>query len=204
MPENWVSDIGKSHEAPIKFIECMPHGESGGRSLVEIDATGSDMERLVEDIRNHPDVCKVDVSPLTKGSTLGSIVTSKCMACRALTGSDCFLTTAKSLDDGRVEWNLITGQDGSLADLLEKLETVGCEVELKKTARISSKSLMTTRQGQILKAAYERGYYDHPKRINMKELARLFGISQSTLAEIMQRGERKVMEQHFRETASDI
>ena len=120
------------------------------------------------------------------------------MCClRALTGSDCFLTTASSLDDGRVEWKLITGAEGSLAELVEKLELYGCEVELKSTTHLTKKTLLTTRQEEIVRAAFEKGYYDFPKKITIKELANIFDISPSTLNEILQRGERKVMRWYF-------
>ncbi len=199
MPDNWVKDIGKKFSAPIKFIECMPYGESGGRGLIEIDTTGEEVNEIVEEIRKHPDVCRVDISPMKNGGLLGSIVTNKCIACRVLTGSDCFLTNALSLGDGRVEWRLITGKEGSLSELMERLEAYGCETELKSTNRLNKRSMLTSRQDEITRAAFEKGYYDYPKKITMKELAKFFDISPSTLAEIIQRGERKVMEQHFKE-----
>jgi hypothetical protein len=34
MPDNWVKDVGKKYPTPIKFLECMPYGESGGRGLI--------------------------------------------------------------------------------------------------------------------------------------------------------------------------
>jgi predicted DNA binding protein len=197
MPDNWVKDIGKEFSTPIQFIECIPHGKFGGRGLIKIDACNELNDKIVEAIKNHPDVCKVEISPVKNGGLLGSIVTDKCVACRALASSDCFMTDALSLGDGRVEWRLITGGDGSLSELLKTLEASGCEIELKSKTSLSNKSLLTTRQEEIIRLAFEKGYYDYPKKTSMKELAKLFNISQSTLAEIIQRGERKVMEQQF-------
>jgi predicted DNA binding protein len=128
---------------------------------------------------------------------LGSVITNKCVACRALTGSDCFLTSAQSLGDGGVEWKLITGGEGSLGELVENLRNYGCEVELKSTTHLTKKTMLTTRQEEIVKAAFEKGYYDFPKKITIKELAKVFEISPSTLNEILQRGERKVMRWYF-------
>ena len=128
---------------------------------------------------------------------MGSIVTNKCVACKAVTGSDCFLTSASSLGDGRVEWKLITGGEGSLADLVDKLKASGCEVELRSTTHLTKKTLLTSRQEEIAKAAFEKGYYDFPKKITIKKLANIFNISPSTLNEILQRGEKKVMRWYF-------
>ncbi|MDP2767565.1 MAG: hypothetical protein Q8O41_08980, partial [Candidatus Methanoperedens sp.] len=138
MPDNWVKDVCKKYPNPIKFIECMPYGKSGGRGLIEIK--GEKTDEIVAEIKKHPDVCKIDVSHLKNG-VLGSVVTERCAACRALTGSDCFLTSALSLKDGSVEWKLITGAEGSLSDLIENLEENGCRVELKSAVHLSKKSL---------------------------------------------------------------
>jgi predicted DNA binding protein len=197
MPDNWVKDVGKNITKPIKFLDCMPYGETGGRGLIEITGEEDNINDIIDEIKEHPDVCRVDISPLKDGGVLGSVITNKCVACKALTGSNCFLTSALSLDDGRVEWNLITGGEGSLNELTEKLRAYGCEVELKRTTKLSKKTMLTNRQEEIVKAAFEKGYYDFPKKITIKELAKAFEVSPSTLNEILQRGEKKVMRWYF-------
>lgn len=202
MPDNWVRDVSKKFPMPIKFIDCKPFGEDGGRGLIEIDSTNTEVNEIIEEINKHPDVCHIDVTHLKDGSVLGSVVTEKCVACRVLTGSECFLTSAQSVGDGRVEWHLITGREGSLADLIQKLEKSGCEIELKSTKNLSKKLMLTQRQEEIVQAAFEMGYYNHPKKCTIKNIAVRFDISTSTLAEILQRGERKIISEHFRDTFS--
>ncbi len=197
MPDNWVKDVTAKYPNPIKFKECMPYGESGGRGLIEIDDTLGMTDDIIKEIEAHAEVCSVDISPLKNGSVLGSIVTNKCTACRALTGSECFLTSALSLGDGSVEWKLITGGKGSLIHLIENLEMNGCKVELKHTENLSKNNILTNRQEEIIQAAFQKGYYDCPKRITVKELATIFDISQSTMGEILQRGEKKIISDHF-------
>ena len=178
MPDNWVKDVCKKYPDPIKFIECMPYGKYGGRGLIEIK--GENTDEIIAAIKKHPDVCKIDISHLKNG-VIGSVVTERCSACRALAGSDCFLTSASSLADGSVEWKLITGAEGSLSELIENLKENGCEVELKSAIHLSKKSLLTKRQEEIIRAAFEKGYYDYPKKITINELAKMFDISPSTL-----------------------
>ncbi len=87
-----------------------------------------------------------------------------------LHGSDCFLTSASSLTDGRVEWKLITCAESSLSELIEKLKDNGCDVELKSATHLNKKSLLTERQEEIIMTASEKGYYDYPKKITSKDL----------------------------------
>ena len=197
MPDNWVKDVSKNYSANIKFIECMPYGESGGRSLVEIEGDEDTINAITGAIKKHPDVNKVDISAYKDGCVYGSVVSNKGSACRALASSDCFLISAHCLGDGRVEWRLITGGEGALKHLIDCLEDRGCEVELKNSSILSKKNILTTRQEEIVRIALTKGYYDYPKKTTIKELAALFNTSPSTIGEIVQRSEKKIMKEHF-------
>ncbi|MCL7415103.1 MAG: helix-turn-helix domain-containing protein [ANME-2 cluster archaeon] len=197
MPDNWVKDVSKKYSANIKFIECMPYGESGGRGLIEIEGDEDVIHSITADIKAHPDVKKVDISGYKSGGVYGSVVTNKCSACRALATSDCFLISAHCLGDGRVEWRLITGGEGSLQHLRKCLEERGCEVELENSSVLTKKNILTSRQEEIVRIALTKGYYDYPKKTTIKELATMFNASPSTIGEIVQRGEKKIMKEHF-------
>ncbi|MFP4197913.1 MAG: helix-turn-helix domain-containing protein [Methanomassiliicoccales archaeon] len=194
MPDNWVKDIGNKYPAPIKFIECMPFGDEGGRGLVEIEGDPLMADEIINEIRSHPDVCKVDISKFGDGKISGSIMTDRCVACKALTGSECFLTNAHSVGGGKVEWKVTTGANGSLATLIERLKGSGCGVEINSITKVNGENVVTKRQEQIIRLALERGYYDYPRRTTIRELAKSFNISPSTLGEILQRGERNIIE----------
>jgi predicted DNA binding protein len=197
MPDNWVKDVTAKYPNHIKFRECMPYGELGGRGLIEIGDSLGMTDDIIKEIEKHTEVCKIDISPLSNGGVLGSVITNKCVACRALTVSDCFMKSASSLGDGSVEWKLITGGKGSLAHLIENLVINGCKVELKSVVNFSKANILTKRQEDIIQVAFQKGYYDCPKKTTIKQLTEIFGISQSTLGEILQKGERKIIFDHF-------
>ena len=199
IPENWMSEIVKAHPATIKVIDCMPFGRAGGRGLVEIKALDDEMSEIVEEIRMLPSICKIDIASSEKGKVIGAVATNKCVACRALTGSDCFLTSASSKKDGRIEWTLITGGKASLQQLFKKLEEFRCQAELIRISNINDKDILTARQKEIVLIALEKGYFDYPKKTNIRELANDFGISISTLSEILRKGQRKIILEYFRD-----
>jgi predicted DNA binding protein len=193
IPENWFEDVVPLLDRPVQVIQSVPDGDEGGRGLIEIRGDDETTNAAIEAIRAHPSVCHVEFVPLPEGGVLGQVVTSKCAACSALTGVDCFLISATSRSDGRVDWNLITGSEGSLKDLVDRLVAGGCEVEIRKARRPNLERPLTDRQQEVLKMAMRRGYYEQPKRTTIKKLAAETGIAPSTFQEILQRAERKVM-----------
>ncbi|MFC5971611.1 helix-turn-helix domain-containing protein [Halomarina salina] len=53
---------------------------------------------------------------------------------------------------------------------------------------------LTDRQHEVLRTAYERGYFERPKRANATELADELGISQSTFTEHLVTAQRKLLD----------
>ena len=53
---------------------------------------------------------------------------------------------------------------------------------------------LTPKQEEILVEAYLKGYYNYPRKINLRQLARELGVSVSTLAEQLRKAEAKVVE----------
>ena len=198
MPDSWMADIGTKYDRPIKFLDCMPYEGAGGKGLIEIDSIKGDVSELIEMIRKHPNVKDVDLSPSPDGCTIASIsCENKCAACKSLMDSNCFLISASSAKNGFIKWRVLVGEGKSLTELMDKLKEHGCEVELKSSARITRKRILTERQDEIIRTAFENGYYNIPKKTTIEELAKIINISKSTLAEILQRAERKVIWQHF-------
>lgn len=193
IPESWFEDVAPLLDRPVTVLESVPDGVAGGRGLVEIRGDDEATRAVIEAIRSHPSVCHVEFVPLPEGGVLGEVVTSKCVACTALTGVDCFLTSASARSDGRVDWKLVTGSEGSLKELVDRLVARGCEVDIRRSRRPDLPRPLTDRQEEILRIALEAGYYDQPKRATIKVLAKRVGIAPSTYQEILQRAERKVM-----------
>jgi predicted DNA binding protein len=195
IPESWFEDVSVLLDRPVKVLQSVPDGGAGGRGLIEIRGDEEATAAVVKAIRAHPNVCHIEIVPLPEGGVLGRVVTSKCAACAALSGVDCFLMSAQARSDGRVDWNLITGDEGSLKELVDRLVARGCDVEIKKARRPELTKPLTDRQEEVIRLALEAGYYDQPKRVTIKDLAKRVGIAPSTYQEILQRAERKVM--HF-------
>jgi len=197
MHNTWLKSISEETETKIKLLDCIPDKNFGGRLLFEIETKPENIDDVINKINAFQQICKIEISPYGKGGYLGSMVTNNCITCQALTGSNCFLTYAASLSSGKLEWHLIVGEEKSLLELIKFLEMKGCSVELKSKTYLNRKNMLTSKQEKIIKIAFEKGYYDYPKGITLRELSKIFKISFSTLNEILRRGEKKIIRNYY-------
>jgi predicted DNA binding protein len=204
IPQNWMSEIPEKYPVTIKVIERVPYSEKGVKDLVEIAGPQDVMDEVLKDIRKNPLVSKVETTMTDKGKIIGAITTSRCEICRILTDADVFLISAESKGSGKVEWTLILSDKDVLKGIFDHLEGKGVVGELIKLTKIDDKETLTDRQDKITHVAFERGYFDYPKRISLRELAKMFDVSPSTLSEILRKGQRKIVLDYFKKQRQGV
>ncbi|HEY4672753.1 MAG TPA: helix-turn-helix domain-containing protein [Nitrososphaerales archaeon] len=197
-PHTWVKKIVGKYPATVRLLDCrVVEGTGGVHELFEVSIDAEHIKSLLNDLRKDPYVYQVDAIETKKGLVMGSLKTRKCTACRSFATSECFLVSAKSTREGLVEWKVLSS-GGGLKKLLDNLEKGGVEAEIRSMIDLKDENALTERQEEILQIALEKGYFDYPKKMDIAELAKLLGISKPTLSEILRRGQKKILAEHFR------
>ena len=204
IPRNWMSEIPERHPVTIKVIERVPYADKGVRDLVEIAGPQEVLAEALSDIRKNPTVAKVETTTTERGKLIGSVTTVRCEICRILTDAEVFLMSAESKGDGKVEWTLVLTEKEVLKGIFDKLKDKGVQADLIKLTKIDDKESLTERQDKITHVAFERGYFDYPKRISLRDLAKMFDVSPSTLSEILRKGQRKIVLDYFKKQKQGI
>jgi predicted DNA binding protein len=199
MPDNWITDVVEMYPSVIRIIDTKEMKE-GVRDLVQIDVENEeDLPKVIEQVRRNPNIFDVDISTIDKGRALAAFSTNQCVACRLLAGTECFLTGSTTTKEGRLKWTMLVTQKKALQELIDNLAKVNAEPKLIKLTELSDTDELTKRQEQVTRMAFERGYFDFPRRIGLKELATMFNVSTSTLSEILRKGQRRIMMRYFSE-----
>lgn len=204
VPQYWMSEISQKYPAVIKVIDRTPYSQEGVKDLVEISAPTEVLQEVLEDIENNPFVAQVDTTVTDRGKVLSAVTTLKCEVCRILTDADVFLISAISKGSGKVDWTLVVSDKSVLKDIFDRLKEKGVNADLVKLTKIDDKESLTERQDKITQVAFDRGYFDYPKRISLRELARMFDVSPSTLSEILRKGQRKIVMDYFKKQRQSI
>ena len=197
-PHSWIKRVTAEFPSVIRILDCrsLPDGE-GVQELFEVTSAAELSEKIVDYLRQDSYVYGIDIVKAGHGKVIGSLKTHKCTACRAFAGADCFLVSATSKPDGKLEWAVL-GSDTMVKSLMRALENQKVRGEVVKISRFKGEEELTVRQENILQIALEKGYFEFPKRITLRQLARVLDVSPATLSEILRRGQKGVLEEHFR------
>ena len=106
-----------------------------------------------------------------------AMVTNRsCYICSLISKSKCFLMSSVPVDGNIVEWTIAGPASVTVHKLIASLKEYGYRVKF-----------------QHLKAAFDRGYYNVPRRMDLDALCEILGCSKSTLNVALRTAERKLI-----------
>jgi predicted DNA binding protein len=197
-PHSWIKRLTGEFPVVVRVLDCRTLTQRGGvQELFEITSATELSEKIVEHLRKDSYVYDVDIVKGEHGRVVGSLKTHRCTACRVFADANCFLTSATSRPDGKLEWVLL-GSDTMVKSLMQALEMEGVVGEVVRISRLEDEKELTARQENLLQIALEKGYFEFPKKITLRQLAKSLDIAPATLTEILRRGQKQVLQEHFR------
>lgn len=194
IPENWVRKISRS--AKVKIVN-IKKGEGYVEDLVEFSPRKLSPEELISHLRKEGGIISSDVTKVNKDRIVGFVKTHDCPVCSIFGGLDCFLLSAYTRDDGKMEWTLLTASNNDVKTLCGRLDSNKVNYKILEVSHKINKRTITARQEEILRIAFELGYFDFPKKIKLQQLASKIGITPGTLSEILRRAEKNVLTNYF-------
>lgn len=75
---------------------------------------------------------------------------------------------------------------------------LGCVAELIRLSPINEQEVLTGRQEEIIMMAFERVYFETPRKTKLKDLAKITGVSQATLSELLRKGQKRIVVEFLR------
>jgi len=141
----------------------------------------------------------VDIIQIAKTRHNNFVAIAETPACRlyaCIVNNGCFLESEySSKDNPHLKWRVLAPSRKNLNSLVRDLQAYGSYPKVVSVQRPRSRfKNLTSKQLQVLNAAIKYGYFETPKRISAKELARKIGISPSTFSETLRRALKRLLE----------
>jgi predicted DNA binding protein len=156
------------------------------------------VSRVIKEIGKAEGIREMDVAYMGKEKAVVQVVSAGCPMCKTAHGSGCFIMGASSRPSGEVEWQVLLPHGQSVKRILDGFAEVGLEARLASMQQVKSSGRMTSRQLEVLRRGLAVGYFDVPRRVGVKKLAKIVGVAPSTLDETIRRGEKNVLEEYLK------
>ena len=199
-PENWIKSIAQD-SARVKIMDVKAPRPDLTQNFVELASEQMTPEELLSHIRRSSGVVSSDLSRVDKNRVRGTVTTHDCPVCSTFAGLDCFLVSASTREGGKMEWTVFMNGDSRLKALCRRLDRNRVNYSIIGMSRHMQKKHITSRQEDLVRIAFDLGYFEYPKRLNLEELSAKLGISIGTLSEILRRGEKHILSKYFDSTS---
>lgn len=183
-----LASLGVEH---LKVVDIRSSQRHSVKHMVEFDP--EELKRIPREIRI--------IRPKSRDEAKSSawFESKGCSICNAILSSDAFLISGKSLDNSKIIYTFMVPSFEGYKQIMRKIEKAGYTVTVLRIGRFEPrKGILTAKQERIFWLALKGGFFDYPRKIGILELATKLGISSATLSEIIRRGMRRLLENHFK------
>ncbi len=194
-PENWIKSVAESGRVRIMDVKAPRLGLT--ENFVELASEKMTPQELLSHLRKSDGVVRSDLSKVDKNRVVGTVTTHDCPVCSTFAGLDCFLVSASTKENGKMEWRVFVSSESGLRALCRRLDRNNVDYKILEMTHHMQKRQITSRQEDLMRIAFDLGYFEFPKRINLEGLSEKLGISIGTLSEILRRGERNILSKYF-------
>jgi predicted DNA binding protein len=191
----------------MKILSSIPNGKDTASVLQYASASTEEyLNDFLDYWRDHESVRTLRSIERTRNGVLFHVTlkSNNGWVTKAVLDNNAFFSAAIPVFDGMELWKVVLKEENK-ASLLSQLERVGV-VRINRTKMLEfgeedgplSSTIMSDlspKQFQILKTAVESGYFDCPRRMDSRQLAKHMGIAQSTFLEHLRKSQLKILSQ---------
>jgi hypothetical protein len=203
---HWMQDLGTRWGAGVRLHVCRQTETAPRRllQLLEINASPTTLPEIVAFLRQRASPEEVSLTQLGPHRLLVRLVGPLPALCHSVfeMGAICmscpFLPSVGAPDDEsrEGEWRVLVHRVRDAHPLLASFTTPGnLPASLIRIGSFRGSHDLTPRQEMAVGAAFVLGYYDYPRRAQLKDVAKSLGVSRATAMENLRRGMRKLASQ---------
>ncbi|GEM_PF-7021981 len=100
--------------------------------------------------------------------------------------------------DGKIIFRVRIRRRTHLMKLLSRIQRRSEDIEVLDVKKAKLDEELTILQDRVVRIAWALGYYEIPKKVTIKEIAKALNISPATVHEILKRAEKKIISRYVR------
>ena len=207
-PESFPNAVAAAVGEPVEYRQVKP--TSNGQTRLRFSLTDPSIETLRGVEQQFVSVDSLDVVERSGGTTVsatvsGSTAPTRMLSCGAMPGeivakTDTTVATVRLPHDADVRLFLERVEEHYPGVELVSRRDVGVRDHTEATAQRALAEDLTDRQREVLRSAYDHGFFESPRATTGVELADLLGVSQPTVTHHLREAQRRLFDTLFETT----
>jgi len=177
----------------VEIIQCSFLSKGTGCSMIRITDMKGEHTDMTDTSSPSCIFGECEIMKISNQQYMAMVTNNNCMLAGILSESGCFLTSAIPISDDDIEWTIIGPNSTYIRNLIMRMRSEGYGVKTLSTSNMDLESVLTEKQENCLRIAYEKGYYDIPRSVTLEGLCKLTHCSKSTLSVLMRNAECKII-----------
>ena len=179
---NYVNTVGAKAS-----VERLRIGEDLTLHHITVD---SDVDMVGSDLR------KLSTNVIRVGKNGFWAESRSCSACRFFASSQLVVISTKALKGNKILYRVLLQNPVKLKILEKDLQEAGLNPLILET-HLESSEILTEREKEIIKEAYEKGYFDPDRKMSLTEIAKQIDVSPASLSDVLRRGVKKIVKYYL-------
>ena len=186
----------ESVECEVTQCTCIQN-KSGCSVIMISDPEGLLKEEITERERCVNEFGESTIDRVSPTRLIAIVNNKDCKLSRIISDSGCFLTSGKYHDRNKIIMTIMGPNTTYLQNLIENIRANGYQVEKLSSSSSSFETMLSSKQEEALKLAFDNGYYEVPRRINLDQLSKMMGCTKSTLDITLRNAENKIISYYY-------
>ncbi len=195
VPHYCVLGAARELGRAVQVVRLSPHNGYVNHLIRVGYGNGKDASQVLRAVSNYS-TSEVSSYSATRSSIFVITETPACALYNSVRNNGCFILDEASMDGDRAQIRVLVPSKICLRRLLRQISEHDGQVKLVKVSKPRIGERLTQRQREILLEAVKSGYFDYPRQITARELARKLQITSSTLSETLRKSLRKILDHY--------
>ena len=190
--------IREGEGVQCEVTQCTCIHEDGGCSVIMInDSNGALKDEIMERDRCTNELGESTIDRISPNRLIAIVNNNNCRLSRIISDSGCFLTSGKYYGDDKIVMTIMGPNTTYLQNMMESIKREGYSLEKLSSSSSNFETMLSSKQEEALRTAFENGYYEMPRRTNLEQLSKMMNCTKSTLDITLRQAENKIISYYY-------
>ncbi|MEM0348806.1 MAG: helix-turn-helix domain-containing protein [Candidatus Caldarchaeum sp.] len=185
-----IAEIMK-YSSSVDILSCKPFNNSDGTSTILTFRTKLSASQLQTHFQSNPQVLEAQFRKIGREGGVAVVTSFKCPCTKTGILNTHVLSIKK--DGNWITFHIVFINKQEKEKIIRNIDATGIKYELETTRFFTTKNILTTKQEAVLRHALEKGFFRHPRPMNITQMAKHFGVSASSYTETLKKALEKIV-----------